>query len=64
MTYTIMFYRNQDWAERFEKAGVYKPEGMQQSKIPYRNKVDATVAAEHVNAFEPEYPCVVVELRS
>jgi hypothetical protein len=63
MEYTIMFYRSQEWAQRWERVGVYKPEGMACSGVPYRSKVEATLTAEHVNAHRPEHPCVVIEVK-
>jgi hypothetical protein len=62
MPCTIIFYRSQIWAQRFERVGIRKPEGMVCSTSPYRNQREAEMTAQHVNAAHPVFPCTVVEV--
>jgi hypothetical protein len=58
--FTIRFYRNQQWADRFARAGVNKPAGMAYS--PYRYTLrDAAWLAQHINSLEPEHPCEIAQ---
>jgi hypothetical protein len=64
VTCTILFYRTPEWARRCKLAGMDKPPGMARSTAQYNTRAEAEMTALHVNMYQPQFPCTVIELKS
>jgi hypothetical protein len=63
IAYTIRYYRSQEWADRFARAGILKPSGWVTSRTRYAKRVDAQRVIDHINEMDPEHPCELVEVK-
>jgi hypothetical protein len=61
--FSVLFYRDERSAERFERAGISKPAGWTTSPLrtAKREEAERTVAA--INAQKPEFPAQLVEIK-
>jgi hypothetical protein len=60
--FQIRYYRDQEWADAWERAGIYKPAGYVTSKADPVGEENAKAVARHINSFNPTYPCLVVKV--
>lgn len=60
--FQIRYYRDRYWTERYERAGLYKPEGYVTSHADPIPEDEARKVASHINSFDPTYPCLVVQV--
>jgi hypothetical protein len=60
--YTIRFYRDEWWAQRFDRAGINKPAGWVTSSHRYQKIHEAQEVVRHINALKPERPVELVHL--
>lgn len=61
--FQIRYWRDRFWAERYERAGIYKPEGYATSKADPVPESEAREVATHINTWwRPTQPCLVVRV--
>lgn len=60
--FQIKYYRDGIWTEKYERAGIYKPEGYAISPADPVTESEAREVARHINSQQPTYPCLVVKV--